>query len=406
MHTKYLAYAIPLFVLLMVIEFWITKKQGRKLHNFQDTIANLNVGIAERLTDCFTAGIFYFVYDYLNQHFGIFNIQSGVISWVALFLVTDLLWYWYHRLGHEVNILWGLHIVHHQSEEFNFTVSARITIFQAIARTFFWSLLPIIGFSAEMITVVLLVHGIYPFFTHTRTVGKLGFLEYILVTPSHHRVHHACNEQYLDKNYSDMFIIWDKIFGTFAEEVEEPVYGLTKPIKSYSFLWQHFHYLLELLYACKQTPSLKGKLRILLSKPETLDPNIRELLEPKFLVQVAQEVSSTRFRNYIVIQISVVLVSLFYLIYNQEQLPTLVQVFTSLIILVTLVNCGAILEQRRWVFYLEYSRLLLFIPISVSLFPNMINQTSLVILVVFISLFFKTIKEQYFKLLYGISNHS
>ena len=406
MHTKYLAYAIPLFVILMVIEFWITKKQGRKLHNFQDTIANLNVGIAERLTDCFTAGIFYFVYDFLNQHFGIFNIQSGIISWVALFLVTDLLWYWYHRLGHEVNILWGLHIVHHQSEEFNFTVSARITIFQAIARTFFWSLLPIIGFSAEMITVVLLVHGIYPFFTHTRTVGKLGFLEYILVTPSHHRVHHACNEQYLDKNYSDMFIIWDKIFGTFAEEVEEPVYGLTKPIKSYSFLWQHFHYLLELLHACKQTPGLKGKLRILLSKPETLDPNIREFLEPKFLVQVAQEVSSTRFRNYIVIQISVVLVSLFFLIYNQEQLPTLVQVFTSLIILVTLVNCGAILEQRRWVFYLEYSRLLLFIPISISLFPNMINQTSLVILVVFISLFFKTIKEQYFKLLYGISNHS
>lgn len=406
MHTKYLAYAIPLFVILMVIEFWITKKQGQKLHNFQDTIANLNVGIAERLTDCFTAGIFYFVYDYLNQHFGIFNIQSGIISWVALFLVTDLLWYWYHRLGHEVNILWGLHIVHHQSEEFNFTVSARITIFQAIARTFFWSLLPIIGFSAEMITVVLLVHGIYPFFTHTRTVGKLGFLEYILVTPSHHRVHHACNEQYLDKNYSDMFIIWDKIFGTFAEEIEEPVYGLTKPIKSYSFLWQHFHYLLELLHACKQTPGLKGKLRILLSKPETLDPNIRELLEPKFLVQVAQEVSSTRFRNYIVIQISVVLVSLFYLIYNQEQLPTLVQVFTSLIILVTLVNCGAILEQRRWVFYLEYSRLLLFIPISISLFPNMINQTSLVILVVFISLFFKTIKEQYFKILYGISNHS
>ncbi|MDH4461822.1 MAG: sterol desaturase family protein [Flectobacillus sp.] len=406
MHTKYLAYAIPLFIILMVIEFWITKKQGRKLHNFQDTIANLNVGIAERLTDCFTAGIFYFVYDYLNQHFGIFNIQSGVISWVALFLVTDLLWYWYHRLGHEVNILWGLHIVHHQSEEFNFTVSARITIFQAIARTFFWSLLPIIGFSAEMITVVLLVHGIYPFFTHTRTVGKLGFLEYILVTPSHHRVHHACNEQYLDKNYSDMFIIWDKIFGTFAEEIEEPVYGLTKPIKSYSFLWQHFHYLLELLHACKQTPGLKGKLRILLSKPETLDPNIRELLEPKFLVQVAQEVSSTRFRNYIVIQISVVLVSLFYLIYNQEQLPTLVQVFTSLIILVTLVNCGAILEQRRWVFYLEYSRLLLFIPISISLFPNMINQTSLIILVTFISLFFKTIKEQYFKLLYGISNHS
>jgi sterol desaturase/sphingolipid hydroxylase (fatty acid hydroxylase superfamily) len=240
MHTKYLAFAIPLFLVFMGLEYFLSKVQGKKFYKFKDTIANLNVGIAERLIDCFSIGIFYFYYDYLQKNLGFFDIKSGVFSWIALLLLTDLLWYWYHRLGHEVNILWSVHIVHHQSEEFNFTVSARITIFQAIARTFFWSILPIIGFNADMISIVLLIHGIYPFFTHTRTVGKLGFLEYIFVTPSHHRVHHASNEQYLDKNYSDMFIFWDKLFGTFAEEIEEPVYGLTKPLKSYSFLGNIF----------------------------------------------------------------------------------------------------------------------------------------------------------------------
>ena len=204
MNFNYLALAVPFFLFLIGLEFWVSKKKGKHFYNFNDTVSNLSVGIAERLLDGLTLGLFYFVYDYLYKHFAIFHIQPSVLSWIGLLLITDFLWYWYHRLGHEVNLLWSVHVVHHQSEEFNFTVSARITLFQAVARTFFWSLLPIVGFSAEMITTILLIHGLYPFFIHTRTVGKLGILEYILVTPSHHRVHHANNEQYLDKNYSDV----------------------------------------------------------------------------------------------------------------------------------------------------------------------------------------------------------
>ncbi len=398
MHTQLLAYAIPLFIVLMLAEWLIARKQGRKLYNFKDTIANLNVGIAERLIDCFTVGLFYFFYDYLQKHLGLFTIQSSLLSWVALFLLTDLLWYWYHRLGHEVNVLWSVHIVHHQSEEFNFTVSARITIFQAIARTFFWSVLPVIGFSADMITVVLLIHGIYPFFTHTRTIGKLGFLEYILVTPSHHRVHHACNEQYLDKNYSDMFIIWDKIFGTFAEEVEEPIYGLTKPLKSYSFLWQHFHFMLELWYACRQADSWKEKIKILFGKPEKIDPAIRAMLEEKFLVRKKETVASGRFRTYVSVQLVLTLVGLFGFIYYQAHIAWTTQAILSCIILITLINCGALLEQKRWIFYLEYARLCLLI----LLMPTLASSIVLASFIGIISLFFKTFHHQYLRLLYGI----
>jgi alkylglycerol monooxygenase len=126
---------------------------------------------------------FLYFFTYIHEHFALFTIKPNVLGWIALFLCTDLVWYWYHRLGHQVNILWAAHIVHHQSQDFNYTVSARITIFQAIARCMFWSVLPLIGFSPSMISLFLLIHGIYPFFIHTQTIGKLGWIEKIFVTP-------------------------------------------------------------------------------------------------------------------------------------------------------------------------------------------------------------------------------
>jgi len=134
---------------------------------------------------------------------------------MLLLLATDLVWYWYHRLGHEINILWGAHIVHHHSEDFNYTVSARITTLQSIVRNVFWSILPFAGFQPGMVIVILVIHGTYSFFTHTQVIGKLGWAEYIFITPTHHGVHHASNPKYLNKNYGDIFVFWDKLFGTF-----------------------------------------------------------------------------------------------------------------------------------------------------------------------------------------------
>lgn len=206
MHYNWLALAVPLFLFFMGLEYLVAKWQKKNYFRFNNSVANLNVGIAERLLDSFTVGVFYFVYDYLHRHYALLDIRANAWGWIGLFIATDFVWYWYHRLAHEINLFWAVHVVHHQSEDFNYTVSARITVFQAIVRTGFWSILPIIGFPAEMITTVLLLHGLYPFFIHTRTVGKLGWLEYVFVTPSHHRVHHASNPEYLDKNYGDVLI--------------------------------------------------------------------------------------------------------------------------------------------------------------------------------------------------------
>lgn len=175
MQLNYLALAVPFFTGLMYLEYYVSKKRGlQENFHLNESVANINVGIGERLADVFTTGLFYFFFTWLNKNFGLFDINPGIITWVLLFLFTDLMWYWYHRFGHQVNLFWAVHVVHHQSEDYNFTTSARITVFQAVARCLFWSVLPLIGFPAEMITVLLLIHGTYPFFTHTQLVGKLG----------------------------------------------------------------------------------------------------------------------------------------------------------------------------------------------------------------------------------------
>lgn len=398
-----MAWAIPLFLLLMGIEYGVARKKGWRYFSFSTSISNLNVGVAERLLDTFTIGIFYFVYDYLHRHFAIFNIQSSVLLWIALLILTDFIWYWYHRLAHEVNILWGAHVVHHQSEDFNYTVSARITVFQAFARMMFWSVLPVIGFPPAMIISVQLVHGLYPFFIHTRTIGKLGVLEYIFVTPSHHRVHHACNEQYLDKNYGDVLIIWDKLFGTFVTEQEEPEYGLTKPLDSHSFLWQHFHFLLEIAYAFRQAKGLKQKWLVVFGKPDHINPGIREVLEEKFLFRNPTGTTTRRLHNYVVAQMAMTLAALFFFLLLEKYIPLFVQACFTVFIFLTLINSGAILEQRQWVFYLEYARLLVIFLAVYYCWPRP-GLLWLVALVQTLIFYYKaTIQQRYLRLLYGIT---
>ncbi|GGH40984.1 sterol desaturase [Dyadobacter endophyticus] len=401
MALNYMALAVPLFLLLIGIEYWVSKRLGRQLFNFNSSIANMNVGVAERLIDMFTAGSFFFFYDYLQKNYGLFEIRPSLLVWVALLLATDFVWYWYHRMGHKINLFWGFHVVHHTSEEFNYTAGTRITIFQAVVRTAFWSVLPLIGFPAPMITTMLIVHGLYPFFTHTQVIGKLGILEYILVTPSHHRVHHASNEAYLDKNFGDMFIIWDKLFGTFAEEKEQPVFGLTKQLDSYSFLWQHFHFLVEIWYSAQQQKGIVAKLKVIFGSPADFDPAVRRIVEKRFLSKNKVRVRSQKFRRYVLVQFTITVITLFFLLLFEHQEETFLQVMVALVIFVTLINCGAILEQRRWVFYLEFARGALIFITAYHYFPHPTLLFLIWAVLIGGVLYFSTLQKQYLQTIYG-----
>ena len=407
MGINILAFAVPLFTGLMVLEYFIAKKRKLSYFNLHNSIANESIGIAERLSDVLITGAFYFVYDRLQKKYGIFNIRPGVLLWILLLLCTDFLWYWYHRLAHEINLLWAVHVVHHQSEDYNYTVSARITVLQALVRTCFWAVLPLIGFPAGMITAMLLVHGIYPFFIHTRLIGKLGVLEYILVTPSHHRVHHASNEQYLDKNYGDVFIIWDKLFGTFKkeeEQQEQTVYGLTKPLNTYSFLWQHFHFLIEIWIAAKEKNTFREKWKVIFGRPEHFDPAVRKKAETIFKVKHSNEKLAQPLSRYVIWQIIILLTLLFVFILLEGHINTVVKISFAFATLLTLINCGAIMEQKRWVFHVEFLRLvsLLIIPVyNFAVYYHSIVPVITISILLIIIAWYQTLQKQYLTLVYN-----
>lgn len=401
MNLNYLAFVLPVFFIFCGLEYYFSMKKNRQVFRFSETINNLNVGIFERTCDLFTTSLFYFFFAWLYDRYAFFYIEASVINWILLFLLTDFLWYWYHRLGHTVNILWSAHVVHHQSEDFNFTVSARITIFQAFFRSLFWSFIPILGFPPEMITMILLIHGAYPFFTHTQLVGKLGMLEKVLVTPSHHRVHHSCNEKYLDKNFGDMLIIWDKLFGTFVEEDEreKPVYGITAPLNSYSFLWQHFHFLMEILIAFKRSRTWPGRWRAIFGKPDGIDPQIRQELEQKILLKRPEKYLSDVLVSCITVNtVLLFLFVFFFLLFGHYQSSTQLMV-GGLFVGVSVIHTGAMLEQRRWIFHIEFARLTLLYFYITLFFPYTWVAVPIGLPILLIMLFYNTASRNYLRLL-------
>ncbi|OJX49895.1 MAG: sterol desaturase [Flavobacterium sp. 38-13] len=357
-NINFLAFAMPAFFLFVYLEYKLAQRKKRpEIFNYESSVSNISIGLAERLINLFIAASFYQLFYYIYEHYRIFDIPGNFWIWIGLILATDFVWYWYHRLGHEVNFFWAAHIVHHHSEEFNFTAAARITTFQAIIRTGFWCILPFLGFHPKMVITMLLVHGAYSFFTHTQVIGRIKWLEYVFVTPSVHGVHHASDEKYLDKNYGDMFTFWDRMFGTFQEEEEKPKYGLTHPLKSYSFLWQHFHYYFEIYELWKRSKGFKARWDAVFGSPAAMDQDIRPMLEKRFLQDKTDRSHRLKFRNYLYIQLAVSTLILTVFTYYFGSLGFYDKIFGLSFIIITLINCGALLEQRKWIYYLEYSRL-------------------------------------------------
>lgn len=403
MHFNWLAFAVPFFVVLMLLEYIIARRKGHDYFGLHNSIANVSIGIAERLSEVLIAGGCYFLYDALQKQYGLFEIKPGLLLWLLLFLLTDFVWYWYHRLAHEINLLWMVHVVHHQSDDFNYTVSARITVLQSVVRTGFWAVLPLIGFPAGMITAMLLIHGLYPFFIHTRVIGKLGILEYILVTPSHHRVHHASNEQYLDKNYGDVLIIWDKLFGTFQKEEQAPVYGLTKPLNTYSFLWQHFHFAIELWLAVRMQRGLLQKAKVIFGRPDKLDPGLREKAAALFGIQQRRQTIERPLNKYVVVQMVMMLLLLFGFIGFEEALPAPFKLAFVLLVLLTLINCGAIMEQKRWIFHVEGLRAFIFAAALCYYYPFILIKVLLAAAAIVFIARYRSLQNRYFASVYRLS---
>ncbi|SFW59049.1 Sterol desaturase/sphingolipid hydroxylase, fatty acid hydroxylase superfamily [Sinomicrobium oceani] len=402
-ELNYAALFIPLFFLFVWLErLCISHAMKKKNAVLESSVSNISIGVAERLINLFTGILFYNLFHYIYHHFAIYSIPSSWWVWVLLLLTADLVWYWYHRLGHRINLFWAAHIVHHQSENFNFTAAARITTFQAFIRYGFWAALPLIGFHPDMVISILLVHGIYSFFTHTEAIPSPKWMEYVFITPSLHGVHHASNKKYLDKNFGDVFVFWDKIFGTFQQEEEKPVYGLTHPLNSYSFLWQHFHYFMEIGEAFRRGKNTREKWDALFGGPEKMDQDIRPYLETRFMQHKVRSTQALHesLRIYLILQILSCVVLLTLTTFYFDFLGITSKVFILFLTLLTLINCGALMEQRKWIFYLEIARLHAFL-----LFLFHINDQLDIYPVMAISMilaqYILQVKKRYYRWLYS-----
>jgi len=260
-----LKFVLPLFLLLMIIELIAAKIKKKDVINSMDAVSSLSSGLTNTLFKILGLTVYIFTYDFLLKHIVFFPIQSKALQYFMSFIVLDLYVYWWHRWRHEYNILWNEHLVHHSSEEYNLPVALRQTIADFVnPATFLFAPAAVFGISLETLTILGVVMLFGGFWYHTEMIGKLGFLEYFLVTPSHHRIHHAINPIYIDKNYGGILIIWDKMFGTFQAELEDvkPVYGITRPVQTWNPVKINFLHVSLLFKDAWRTANTWDKFRI------------------------------------------------------------------------------------------------------------------------------------------------
>ncbi|MCL6414351.1 sterol desaturase family protein [Aestuariirhabdus sp. Z084] len=262
---NYIVYAIPVFFGLILIELIAGWLRQRDYYRINDGINSLSAGMFSITSGVLSKTLTLAIYLLAYEQFSLAQWNSDSLwLWLAAFVAYDFCYYWAHRLGHEINILWAAHSVHHQSEEYNLTTALRQTSSGFVFGWIFFLPMALAGVPPLVFAVVAAANLLYQFWVHTRHIPKLGWLEWIFVTPSNHRVHHAQNSRYLDRNYGGVFIIWDRLLGTFAEESDEEkiIYGVRKPLASWNPLWANLQHYVQMLQDARHATRWQDRLSI------------------------------------------------------------------------------------------------------------------------------------------------
>jgi len=228
-------YAIPFFILTVILEVILTVRVRAEEYEFKDARTSIIMGLGNVAIGLFTKGIILSLFYFLYNLYHLVEIPFVWWAWLIILFAEDFCYYWFHRISHTSRLFWASHVVHHSSEKYNLSTALRQTWSGSFYTFIFWFPLILIGFHPVMVIVQMSISLIYQYWIHTELIDKMPrWFEYIFNTPSHHRAHHATNPQYLDRNYAGVFIIWDRLFGTFEPEVEKPIYGLIKNVKTFN----------------------------------------------------------------------------------------------------------------------------------------------------------------------------
>ena len=357
-----IAWSIPGFIVLMAIEAAIARRRGRKVYHLSVAINDLCCGITSQLGNIFTAALGVLAY------VGVYSLHlvdldpSAASTWLLALLGVDLAYYWWHRLSHEVNLLWAAHVVHHHSEDLNLAVALRQALFTSLTFIPFSLPLALLGVPPLTYFVAKAINTLYQFWIHTELIGKLGPAERLINTPSHHRVHHAINPQYLDRNYAGILIVWDRLFGSFEPEVERPVYGVIKPLRSLNPLWANVHHYLDIARVAATTRTWRAWLYTWIAPPGWRPDHTVPPPTPAELQQRADHrfdrPASPGLAVYIAVQAALSVPATMILLIVSETAPPGAVLAGSVLLAAGTVAWGALFERRAWAWPLEVSRVI------------------------------------------------
>ena len=361
MGPNLIALAIPAFFVFIGLELLLARRRGASVYRLADALADLGCGIGQRAVLVLGAAAVLGLYALVYAHARLFTFAKGSLwPWAIALLGVELGYYWWHRLSHEVNLLWAVHVVHHQSEDYNLAVALRQAILSPLTVLPFYLPLAVLGVPLLQFAVMEALVTLYQFWIHTELVGRIGLLEAVLNTPSHHRVHHAVNPQYLDKNYAGTFIVWDRLFGSFAPEGERCIYGVSHPLQSFNPAWAQVQPWVALFSEMARAPSVGAAARFLFASPEwrpawtSPTGQLRGrpgATETKYEVRPGGRRTAYVFFNFVLL-----VVAAFCLVLWGGDLSVAVRVGAVGLILLSLTTLGGLLEFRRWALPLEAAR--------------------------------------------------
>ena len=365
LYGRAISLAVPVFIALVALEFACDSIRRTGYYHLADAINSLSCGVLSTGMRIFFGFIGYFVYEWILAHCAPIHLSSTHWpTWVFAFLFYDFCYYWQHRLGHTVGLFWASHSVHHQSEEFNLTTALRQPGTGAFTNWVFYVPMALCGIPMTVFLVVGVVQLFYQFWPHTRFIGRLGVLDRWIQTPSNHRVHHAQNDLYLDRNYVGVFLIWDHLFGTFQEEREdEPcIYGIRGQLKSWNPVWANLHYYWMMLRDCWHAHSWRDKLRVWYAPPGRRPADVAERFpkppyDPRCDFERFDPPRSVGLSVYVLAQFAALMAAHSHFLAVLTKQPPAWNVLYFLFLVVSLVVLGGLLENRRIFGILEGARL-------------------------------------------------
>lgn len=365
-YATALLYAIPFFILLMGVEMAYGYFAKDLKYKVMDTVSSISSGLTNIVKDSLGLGVILVSYPFLVEHLALTELRATWVVWLVAFLAIDFAGYWNHRLSHRVNVFWNQHVIHHSSEEFNLACALRQSISNVIGY-FPLLLLPaaFMGVPAEVVGILAPIHLFAQFWYHTQHIGKMGWLEYIIVTPSQHRVHHAINPEYIDKNLGQVLCIWDRLFGTFQEELDEvpPQYGILKPAGTWNPIHINFQHLWRLIQDAWHARNPLDKFRIWFMPTGWRPADVAEAYPREVVTDVYnfpryQPPATPILKTYAVFQMASTLGLILFMFYNYAAIGFDGLLFFGAFVFAGIYGYTSLMDGKPYAFWVEIGRAL------------------------------------------------